>query len=115
DGQRLLEGVTDQQILNDVPSHRRAMMRPVLKAPEFCGACHKSQVPRELNDYKFLRAFMVADELQQSSFLRARQRDLQFVSYEARTRSALRRFCQERNAGLASLGHRQHGHSDFLQ
>lgn len=68
DGTRMLEGVTDQQILNDVPSHRRAMMRPLLKSPEFCGACHKSQVPRELNDYKFLRAFMVADELQQSSF-----------------------------------------------
>ena len=68
DGTRLLAGVTDQQILNDVPSHRRAMMRPLLKQPEFCGACHKSQVPRELNDYKFLRAFMVADELQQSSF-----------------------------------------------
>ncbi len=68
DGTRLLSGVTDQQILDDIPSHRRAMMRPVLKQPEFCGACHKSQVPRELNDYKFLRAFMVADELQQSSF-----------------------------------------------
>jgi Tfp pilus assembly protein PilF len=68
DGTRLLAGVTDQQILDDVPSHRRAMMRPLLKQPEFCGACHKSQVPRELNDYKFLRAFMVADELQQSSF-----------------------------------------------
>lgn len=68
DGTRMLEGVTDQQILNDVPSHRRAMMRPLLKSPEFCGSCHKSQVPRELNDYKFLRAFMVADELQQSSF-----------------------------------------------
>src|SRR5437773_9715878 len=68
DGTRMLEGVTDQQILNDVPSHRRAMMRPLLRSPEFCGACHKSQVPRELNDYKFLRAFMVADELQQSSF-----------------------------------------------
>ncbi|HYX30795.1 MAG TPA: tetratricopeptide repeat protein [Pyrinomonadaceae bacterium] len=68
DGTRLLAGVTDQQILNDIPSHRRAMMRPLLKTPEFCGACHKSQVPRELNDYKFLRAFMVADELQQSSF-----------------------------------------------
>ena len=68
DGTRLLAGVTDQQILNDVPSHRRAMMRPLLKQPEFCGACHKSQVPRELNDYKFLRAFMVADELQMSSF-----------------------------------------------
>lgn len=68
DGTRLLAGVTDQQILDDVPSHRRAMMRPLLKTPEFCGACHKSQVPKELNDYKFLRAFMVADELQQSSF-----------------------------------------------
>ncbi|HEX7175354.1 MAG TPA: tetratricopeptide repeat protein [Pyrinomonadaceae bacterium] len=68
DGARLLEGVTDQQILDDVPSHRRAMMRPVLKSNEFCGACHKSQVPKELNDYKFLRAFAVADELQMSSF-----------------------------------------------
>ncbi len=68
DGTRLLAGVTDQQILDDIPSHRRAMMRPLLKTPEFCGSCHKSQVPRELNDYKFLRAFMVADELQQSSF-----------------------------------------------
>jgi hypothetical protein len=68
DGTRLLTGVTDQQILDDIPSHRRAMMRPLLKQPEFCGACHKSQVPKELNDYKFLRAFMVADELQQSSF-----------------------------------------------
>jgi Tfp pilus assembly protein PilF len=68
DGTQMLAGVTDQQILDDIPSHRRAMMRPLLKSPEFCGACHKSQVPRELNDYKFLRAFMVADELQQSSF-----------------------------------------------
>jgi len=68
DGTRLLAGVTDQQVLDDIPSHRRAMMRPLLKTPEFCGACHKSQVPHELNDYKFLRAFMVADELQQSSF-----------------------------------------------
>ncbi|HKP36210.1 MAG TPA: tetratricopeptide repeat protein [Pyrinomonadaceae bacterium] len=68
DGKRLLAGVTDQNILDDIPSHKRAMMRPLLKQPEFCGACHKSQVPRELNDYKFLRAFMVADELQMSSF-----------------------------------------------
>ncbi|MGB8510793.1 MAG: multiheme c-type cytochrome, partial [Pyrinomonadaceae bacterium] len=68
DGTRLNEGVSDQQILDDIPSHRRAMMRPVLKGPEFCGACHKSQVPKELNDYKFLRAFAVADELQMSSF-----------------------------------------------
>ncbi len=68
DGTRLLEGIADQQVLDDIPSHRRAMMRPLLKTAEFCGACHKSQVPRELNDYKFLRAFAVADEYQMSSF-----------------------------------------------
>lgn len=67
DGTRLLE-VEDKQIMDDVPSHRRAMMRPVLKSSEFCASCHKSQVPRELNDYKFLRAFAVYDEFQQSSF-----------------------------------------------
>ncbi|MGI9105414.1 MAG: tetratricopeptide repeat protein [Pyrinomonadaceae bacterium] len=67
DGTRLLH-VADQEILDDVPAHRRAMMRPLLKSTEFCAACHKSQVPRELNDYKFLRAFSVGDEFQQSSF-----------------------------------------------
>lgn len=67
DGTKILEA-SDQQILDNVGDHRRAMMRDLLKSPEFCGACHKSQVPQELNDYKFLRAFAVADELQQSSF-----------------------------------------------
>ncbi|NOT49456.1 MAG: tetratricopeptide repeat protein [Acidobacteria bacterium] len=59
---------TDQDILEDVPAHKRALMNDVLKKPEFCAACHKSQVPKELNDYKFLRAFAVGDELQMSSF-----------------------------------------------
>ncbi len=63
-----VKNATDQEILNNVDDHKRAMMRDVLKKPEFCGACHKSQVPKELNDYKFLRAFAVADELQMSSF-----------------------------------------------
>lgn len=67
DGTKLIE-VTDQEILDNVEDHKRAMMRPLLKQPEFCGACHKSQVPKELNDYKFFRAFAVADELQMSSF-----------------------------------------------
>ncbi|MEZ5425357.1 MAG: multiheme c-type cytochrome [Pyrinomonadaceae bacterium] len=67
DGTKLID-VTDQQILDNVQDHKRAMMRPLMKKPEFCGACHKSQVPRELNDYKFFRAFAVADELQMSSF-----------------------------------------------
>lgn len=67
DGTKILQA-TDQQILDDVPGHKRAMMRDVLKKPEFCAACHKSQVPKELNEYKFLRAFSVGDELQMSSF-----------------------------------------------
>ncbi len=67
DGTRILDA-TDQDILNNVSDHKRAMMRDLIKKPEFCGACHKSQVPKELNDYKFLRAFAVADELQMSSF-----------------------------------------------
>ncbi|MEO6589596.1 MAG: tetratricopeptide repeat protein [Pyrinomonadaceae bacterium] len=67
DGTKITQA-TDQQILDDIASHKRAMMRPLLKQPEFCGACHKSQVPKELNDYKFIRAFAVSDELQSSSF-----------------------------------------------
>ncbi len=67
DGTKITEA-TDQEILNDIPGHKRAMMRDVLKKPEFCAACHKSQVPHELNDYKFIRAFAVGDELQMSSF-----------------------------------------------
>ncbi|MDQ2747413.1 MAG: cytochrome c family protein, partial [Acidobacteriota bacterium] len=67
DGTKMTEA-TDQDILNDIAGHKRAMMRPLLKQPEFCNACHKSQVPNELNDYKFIRAFAVGDELQMSSF-----------------------------------------------
>lgn len=67
DGTKLLD-VTDEDIQNDIEGHKRAMMRDLLKKPEFCAACHKSQVPKELNDYKFIRAFMVGDEYQQSSF-----------------------------------------------
>jgi len=67
DGTKIIDA-TNQDILNNVEDHKRAMMRDVLKKPEFCASCHKSQVPHQLNDYKFLRAFMVGDELQQSSF-----------------------------------------------
>src|SRR2546421_528657 len=41
DGTRLLEGVTDQQILDNVNDHRRAMMRALLKVPESCCGGHK--------------------------------------------------------------------------
>lgn len=67
DGRKIIDA-TDEDIVNDIDGHKRAMMRDLLKKPEFCAGCHKSQVPKELNGYKFLRAFMVGDEYQRSSF-----------------------------------------------
>lgn len=67
-GGKKIFGATDEDIQNDIAGHKRAMMRDLLKKPEFCASCHKSQVPKELNDYKFIRAFAVGDEFQQSSF-----------------------------------------------
>ena len=66
-GQRIKDA-TDEQVLADLPSHSRAMMRPLLKQPEFCAACHKAAVVRELNNRKWFRTFSVFDEWQQSSF-----------------------------------------------
>jgi Flp pilus assembly protein TadD len=66
DGTPVFGDLPDEAILADVPSHKRAMMRPVLKTPEFCASCHKSVAPPSLNNYKFIRGFSVYDEWQQS-------------------------------------------------
>lgn len=66
DGVPIYGDVTDEQILADIPGHKRAVMRPLLKQPEFCGTCHKSSAPPALNGYKFLRGFSAYDEWQQS-------------------------------------------------
>lgn len=66
-GERIVNA-TNEEIVEDIPAHKRALMNDVIRTPEFCAACHKSQVPKELNDYKFLRAFAVGDELQMSAF-----------------------------------------------
>jgi tetratricopeptide (TPR) repeat protein len=67
DGRRITDA-TDQQILSDLDSHSRAMMRPLLRKPEFCAACHKSAILPELNGRKWFRTFSVYDEWQQSAF-----------------------------------------------
>ena len=66
DGTPVFGDLSDEAILADVPGHRRAMMRPLLKTPEFCASCHKSVAPPSLNGYKFIRGFSVYDEWQQS-------------------------------------------------
>jgi Tfp pilus assembly protein PilF len=50
--------------------HKRAVMRDFYKTPEFCAVCHKAALPEMINDYKWLRAFSVYDEWQQSSWSR---------------------------------------------
>jgi tetratricopeptide (TPR) repeat protein/nitrate/TMAO reductase-like tetraheme cytochrome c subunit len=61
---------TASVILSHPAWHKRAMMREFYRTPEFCGACHKANLPRELNGYKWLRAFSTYDEWQQSSWAR---------------------------------------------
>jgi hypothetical protein len=67
DGRRIKDA-TDQQILVDLESHSRAVMRPLLQQPEFCATCHKSAIVPELNGRKWFRTFSVYDEWQQSAF-----------------------------------------------
>ncbi|MGH9802371.1 MAG: multiheme c-type cytochrome, partial [Blastocatellia bacterium] len=66
DGSPVYGDFTDEQILADVPAHKRAVMSPLLKSPEFCATCHKVDAPPSLNNYKNIRGFSVYDEWQQS-------------------------------------------------
>lgn len=66
DGTPTFGNFTDEQILADVPGHKRAVMRPLLRTPEFCATCHKVDAPPSLNGYKHIRGFSAYDEWQQS-------------------------------------------------
>jgi len=66
DGTPIYGDFTDEQILADVPGHKRAVMRPLLRSPEFCSTCHKVDAPPDLNGYKHIRGFSAYDEWQQS-------------------------------------------------
>lgn len=66
DGTPIYGEMTDEQILADIPAHKRAVMRPLLRQPEFCATCHKVDAPPSLNKYKHIRGFSAYDEWQQS-------------------------------------------------
>lgn len=66
-GERFKEA-TNKEILDDLDSHRRAVMRPILKSPEFCASCHKAAIVPEMNGRKWIRTFSAYDEWQQSAF-----------------------------------------------
>jgi tetratricopeptide (TPR) repeat protein len=68
DGNRIPGEVSDEVIREHPDRHSRAVMQGFYRTPEFCAACHKANLPNPLNDYKFIRAFTVYDEWQNSKF-----------------------------------------------
>jgi Flp pilus assembly protein TadD len=67
-GNRIPGEVPYDEIMKHTDRHVAAVMRPLLHQPEFCASCHKANLPHELNDYKFVRAFTTYDEWQNSKF-----------------------------------------------
>jgi tetratricopeptide (TPR) repeat protein len=68
DGTQIAGKASFAEILARPDLHRRAVMRDFYRTPEFCGSCHKAAIPISLNGYRWLRAFTVYDEWQESSW-----------------------------------------------
>jgi tetratricopeptide (TPR) repeat protein len=68
DGKPIYGPVADKDILAHLDRHSQAVMKDFYRTSEFCATCHKAALPRELNHYKWQRAFAVYDEWQQASF-----------------------------------------------
>ena len=67
-GHRIPGEVPYEEIMKYPKRHSAAVMQDLYKTPEFCAACHKANLPNPLNGYKFVRAFTVFDEWQNSKF-----------------------------------------------
>lgn len=80
DGSAVNRPVSFDDILAQPKLHARAVMRDFYRTSEFCSVCHKASIPKSLNEYKWLRAFSVYDEWQQSSW--SRQTPLPFYQKE---------------------------------
>ncbi len=83
DGKRIPGEVPYDVILKNPERHSRAVMQSFYRTPEFCAACHKANLPEHLNDYKFLSAFTVFDEWQNSKF--SHRNPLTFYTGEFKT------------------------------
>jgi tetratricopeptide (TPR) repeat protein len=68
DGKPIYGPVADKDILAHLDRHAQAVMKDFYRTSEFCAACHKAALPKQLNHYKWQRAFTVYDEWQQASF-----------------------------------------------
>lgn len=73
--------VSDRAILTHLDRHSKAVMKDFYRTSEFCSACHKAALPRQLNEYKWQRAIFLYDEWQQSSF--SKQSPLPFYTKDS--------------------------------
>jgi Tfp pilus assembly protein PilF len=73
--------VSDKAILTHLDRHSKAVMKDFYRTSEYCSACHKAALPKQLNDYKWQRAIFLYDEWQQSSF--AKQSPLPFYTKDS--------------------------------
>ncbi|MBV8897608.1 MAG: tetratricopeptide repeat protein [Acidobacteriaceae bacterium] len=67
-GNRIPGEAPYEDIMAHPERHAQAVMKGFYRSPEFCAACHKANLPNQLNDYKFIRAFTVYDEWENSKF-----------------------------------------------
>ena len=122
-GNRIPGEVPFGDILEHPERHSQAVMQPFYRTPEFCAACHKANLPNPLNDYKFIRAFTVYDEWQNSKF--SKRNPLTFYSADFTTcQGCHMRSCSGHSARLrregrivrvASLAGGKHGGAVLLR
>ena len=82
-GNRIPGQVPYEMIFDHPERHAHTVMKDFYRTPEFCSACHKANLPTPLNDYKFIRAFTVYDEWQNSKF--SKRNPLTFYSADFTT------------------------------
>ena len=82
-GNRIPGIVPDSEILTHLDRHVKAVMQDFYRTSVFCSACHKANLPPQLNHYKWIRAFSAYDEWQDSKF--SQQNPLTFYSADFKT------------------------------
>jgi tetratricopeptide (TPR) repeat protein len=82
-GNRIPGEVPDSEIRAHPERHSQAVMQPFYRSAEFCSACHKANLPNQLNGYKWIRAFNTYDEWQNSKF--SRRNPLSFYQADVQT------------------------------
>lgn len=82
-GNRIPGEAPDAEIRAHPERHAKAVMQDFYRTPEFCSACHKANMPNQLNDYKWIRAFDTYDEWQNSKF--SKRNPLTFYSADIQT------------------------------